>query len=119
MSTVEGADEVTRNLERLAEDLYRRAYRAAEEIAALLESYAKANHPWKPDTGATDVSTRGTVVPSSPNIRADVLTVVLSAGMEYDVFLELAKQGRHAWLWPAIEANLSRIRQIFAEHLRL
>ena len=79
---------------------------AMGEIAALLESYAKANHPWKDDTGATATSIRGFISEVTPI----TITATLSAGMEYDVFLELARDGKWAWLWPAIEANMDTIK---------
>ncbi len=83
------------------------ALKAADEIAHLLESYAKSNHPWKPDTGATDVSTRGFVEDAG-----EVINIYLTAGMDYDIFLELARDGKWAWLFPAILANQDRILQI-------
>mgnify|MGYP007112932799 CR=1 FL=1 len=101
-----GLDDVQRNLERYYQGTLKRAAIAMEEIAALLEGYAKANHPWKPKSGATDVSTKGFIAEATPL----VITAVLSAGMEYDVFLELARSGKWAWLWPAVEANLDNIR---------
>ena len=87
---------------------------AARQIAGELEAYAKGNHPWSVRTGNTNQSTKGTVVEPEENI----LEIVLSAGMDYDVFLELAREGKWAWLWPAIIANEDRIRLIFAEELR-
>ncbi len=101
-----GLDHVQRNLDLYYQGALRKAVVAMEEIAALLEGYAKANHPWQPRTGATDVSTRGFISEATPL----VITATLSAGMEYDVFLELARDGRWAWLWPAIEANLETIK---------
>lgn len=86
---------------------------AADEIAHLLAAYAKANHPWKPRTGNTDNSTTGTIA----TITKEYALIVLSAGMEYDVFLELARQGKWSWLWPAVEANEKRIMEIVARHL--
>jgi hypothetical protein len=100
-------DDVIRNLEAWYGDIIRRAYQAMEEIAAILEGYAKSHHKWKPDTGATDTSTRGFIAEVTPS----VITAVLKAGMEYDVFLELAREGKWSWLWPAIEANKDVIRR--------
>ena len=94
-------DDVIRNLEAWYGDIIRRAHQAMEEITAILEDYAKSHHKWKPDTGATDVSTRGFIAEVTPA----VITAVLTAGMEYDIFLELAREGKWSWLWPAIEAN--------------
>lgn len=101
-----GIDTVQHNLERYYQGVLRKAAQVMEEIAALLEGYAKTNHEWMPDTGATDVSTRGFIAAATPM----VITTVLSAGMAYDVFLELARGGKWAWLWPAVEANLEAIK---------
>jgi hypothetical protein len=103
-----GQDQVVANLEKWYRDgILRKAATAMEEIAALLEGYAKANHPWMPDTGNTDTSTRGFIAEATPK----VITAVLSAGMAYDVFLELARQGQWAWLWPAVEENFDEIKR--------
>lgn len=102
-----GQEEVLRNLDHWYHDgILKQAATAMEEIAALLEGHAKSNHPWKPDTGATDVSTKGFIAEATPL----VITAVLTAGMSYDVFLELARDGKWAWLWPAIEANMDEIK---------
>ncbi|MGL1399977.1 hypothetical protein ACSTI4_23555, partial [Vibrio parahaemolyticus] len=86
-------------LKAYAEGLSHQASAAAQEIALTLQHYAQANHPWKMDTGATDLSTLGEV---SEDLSAHVYTIVLSAGMDYDVFLELAHSGKWAWIWPAV-----------------
>lgn len=113
---------------------------AADEVAHLLENYAKEHHGttpreagyirrpgragkvwreggigWGDVTGATQTSITG----SSEKLYNDVYRVVLSAGMSYDVFLELARNGKWAWLWPAVEANQDNIRAILARHLAL
>lgn len=109
---VEGLSVVLDHLELYAEGLKASALIAAGEIAAVLEGYAKSHHPWKPKTGATDASTTGTVIDGN-----DVIDIYIAAGMDYDVFLELAHEGKWAWLWPAIEANLERIMQILVSRL--
>lgn len=103
-----GQAEVERNLEKWFNDgILRKCAQVMEEIAAILEGYAKSNHSWQPQTGATDTSTRGFISEVTPK----VIEVTLTAGMSYDVFLELARDGKWAWLWPAIEANLDKIKQ--------
>ena len=104
---ITGLDNVLRRLDIAAAGMRANALAAAQEIAALLETYAKQNHPWTPDTGATDASTRGTVIDAG-----DIITIVLSAGMDYDKFLELARGGKWAWLWPAVTDNADAIRDI-------
>jgi len=104
---LKGLDQVQQNLDRYYTGALRRAATAMEEIAAILEGYAKSSHPWTEDTGNTAKSIRGFISEVTPKI----IRVTLSAGMEYDVFLELAREGKWAWLWPAIEANLDTIKR--------
>ncbi len=113
MAVIQGLEQAQRNLEVYAQGLRSGALLAAHEIATLLEGYAKSHHPWSPDTGATDVSTKGTVVEAS----SEMMRIVLSAGMEYDVYLEFAREGKWAWLWPTIVANKEPIRAILKNRL--
>jgi hypothetical protein len=82
-----------------------------EEIADHLAEYAKSNHPWESETGATEGSVRGFVEEAGPG----VITAVISAGGGYDAFLELARSGKWSWLWPAVEANKDYIRAKLSE----
>jgi hypothetical protein len=103
-----GDAEVLEKLQRwYADGIRKKARIAMENISAILEGYAKTHHPWTPRTGATDASTVGTI----DEVTERMIGVVLTAGMNYDVFLELAREGRWAWLWPAIEANLETIKR--------
>jgi hypothetical protein len=61
MSDLRGVEQVQRNLEKWQRDVEKRVKRVADEIAVLLEGYAKTHHAWQPQTGATDVSTKGSV----------------------------------------------------------
>jgi hypothetical protein len=106
-----GQDEVQRNLDKWYTGELHKARVAMEEICVLLQGYAKTHHPWTPETGATDVSTIAFISEATPL----VITAVLTAGMEYNVFLETARKGKWAWLWPAIEANEHEIKRILEE----
>lgn len=110
---VKGLDILLGNLDKRERTWEQGIEDAADEIAHLLESYAKSNHLWKPKTGNTDTSTKGSVA----ELTNEYALIVLSAGMDYDVFLELARAGKWSWLWPAIEANPKRIMQILVKHL--
>ena len=110
-----GAGEVQRNMDRINRRLHEQALVAAREISLVLEGYAKTHHRWMRDTGMTDASTRGTV----ERVSEDIIRVILSAGMEYNVTLELARSGKWAWLWPAVEANRDQIRNIIRRRLTL
>ncbi len=113
MSEVTGVDVVMRGLDAWAKGTRAAAVAAATEIAAMLETYAKGHHPWKPDTGQTDATTKGTVV----DAQSDLIVIILSAGTEWSKFLELARAGKFAWLWPAVIENQERIRAILKKHL--
>ncbi len=111
-SLVQGLSSVLDHLDLYAEGMRANALIAAGEIAAVLEAYAKSHHPWTPRTGATDASTAGTVIDGG-----EIIDIYLSAGMDYDVFLELAREGKWAWLWPALTANAGRIKTILTRRL--
>lgn len=112
---LEGWDEVKRNLEHAHREMVQRAGDAAGEIADLLESYAKANAPFRDRTANLRQSIDGTWA----QIGRDVFRVVLSAGMEYAAFVELLHQGRYAYLWPAVMSNETRIMEIWRKRLEI
>jgi hypothetical protein len=85
---------------------------AMGEIASLLKTYAQNNHPWMPQTGNTDASTAAAIVKAD----IDEIVVALSAGMDYDVFLELARNGAWSWLWPTMLACKERIMAILIKY---
>lgn len=115
MKTVglDGADNVIRNCRAMEGRFKERAVTAAREVAAYLEGWAKTHHLWVRQSGMTDATTRG----SLETIAPDIVTLVLSAGMEYDVYLELAHGGRYKWLRPAVEDNRDAIREIVKRHM--
>lgn len=112
---IRGLDVVLGNLERVGLDFVSKRHEAADEIAHLLADYAKAHHPWKPQTGATDTSTRGDIAEET----REFVLIALSAGMDYDVFLELAHEGRWAWLAAAVEACRPQMMEILVRKLSL
>lgn len=113
MSKITGLDQVQRRLDLYVNGLRNSAREAAAEIAELLANYAKTHHDWQPQTGNTDNSTMGTV----QEVEGEVIRIILSAGMDYDVFLELARSGRWAWLFPAVQACAGQIRSILISKL--
>lgn len=134
---VTGVSTVLQNLDAWADSMRARRKRAGEKIAILLAAYAQAHHGTRPRparwidpghgrrvfrpagtgwgdvTGATQQSTKATI---SRDIVA-FTEVALFAGMEYDVFLELARNGRWAWLWPALIDNKDKIVDILETEL--
>lgn len=135
---VTGLDTVLRNLGEYENKMLRAVVAAGEEIGALLENHAKTDHGdtpraagyvypgggvkrfreggkgWGDVTGATNISTKGQV----SEITRDFVMVALSAGTEYSVFLELARDGKWAWLFDSLVDNKDKIIQILARHLR-
>lgn len=110
---IRGLSEVIGNLDRFQAAFYQRTVDAADEIARALETYAKNNHLWKDRSGFTTQSTRGEVAEAA----RDYVMVALSAGMDYDVFLELAREGKYAWLMPAMLECRPLMEQILARRL--
>lgn len=68
---------------------------------------------WGDVTSATQQSTVGGV----SQVTSEFVMVALTAGMDYDVLLEKAREGRWAWLWPAVIANENEMKSILARHL--
>lgn len=113
--SVHGVEEINRNLSRLESEMLRAAGDAADEIAQYLETYSKQNAPFKDRTG----NLRGSIDGSWEQVGKDLFRVILSAGMDYAVFVELCRDGRYAFLWPAVNESLDEIKSIWARHLRL
>jgi hypothetical protein len=90
-----------------------RAAGVAAEIAALLEAFARENHAWRSRSGTTEASIRAEVAQ-----LGDFVEIVLSAGTDYARFLELARSGRWAWLWEAVEANGDAVLSLLETGLR-
>jgi hypothetical protein len=109
---IEGVDIVLRNLTKVEAWFHQALHDAGEEIAHLLASYAKTHHLWQPKSGATDTSTIGQIVEET----REYVLVAVSAGMDYDVFLELAREGRWSWLWPAVVACEAQMTEIVVKH---
>lgn len=95
---VTGDQQVLANLEKWAQERQAAAVQAMQIVMAALEGWAKSEHAYTDRTANTTNSIRGEVAEASK----EIVRGVLSAGMEYDVFLELARNGRWAFLWPTI-----------------
>lgn len=109
---VTGLPELLANLSAVEQKVTLGRVRAAEEIAALLESWAKTNAPFTDQTGNLRNSIKGEI----ESVSADMVTIILSAGMEYAPYVELRWEGRFAYLLPAIEANREKMAEIVARH---
>ena len=90
----------------------RRMIMAMTEVVNFCADYAQENHPWQNRSGMTTATTRGDLVKA--NLKEIIGAV--SAGMDYDVFLELSRDGRWSWLFKALIENQETILMIFAKH---
>lgn len=110
--TITGLGSVIDAMNVKVEGLKVNALKAGQEIAQLLETYAKQNHPWKDDTGDTRDSIRGEIV----EFTDQLVHIAVSASMSYDVYLELYHGEKWSWLLPAVLANESKIMDIIKKH---
>lgn len=78
---------------------------ADKTLAPMLEAYAKAHRPWQDQTGNARQS-----LFSVSELAGEIVTIYLSHGMEYGVFLELCNSGKYAIIMPTLEANYGVIK---------
>jgi hypothetical protein len=118
----DGFDELFANIEAEKRRLAEAKRRAAEEIAAYLETYAKGHHRWGnpysegyTPTGMLEASIHGDVV----EVTEQLITICLHADMPYAAPLELATMfhGKYTWMRPAVENNMQAILDILRRHL--
>jgi hypothetical protein len=110
---VTGDQQVLANLEKWAEERQAAAVEAMEIVMEALANWAKTEHSYTDRTSATTTSISGKVAEASK----EIVRGVLSAGMEYDVFLELARNGKWAFLWPTIVRHEQDIIQLLKTRL--
>lgn len=90
-----------------AQEVY--AHNAAKE----LEQAAKADAPWKDRSSLARGGLTGRAQRSGGRI-----TISLSGGVHYLVYLELAHKKRYAVLWPTMQKHQQRILKGFAALLK-
>jgi hypothetical protein len=112
-SPISGMNEVFAGLDGYLEQFEDGVLEAAEVIATVLQEYAKTHHLWQPRTGDTTRSTRGRVAMQT----REYVLISLTAGMDYDVMLELARNGKWAWLYPAVMALREEIVRIMGQRV--
>lgn len=106
-----GADEVKRDLRSWATKQRAAVVALAGNWAGQLEGRAKTNAPWQDRTANARNGLFG-----STEIRGNEVFIRLGHSMEYGVFLELARDGKHAVLKPTIDAATP---EIFKSYKRL
>ena len=110
-----GVETVQLRLDEIVKRLQENANMAMEEVMAALAGWAKTEHSYTDRTGNTTNSIQGEIAEAS----ALIVRGVLSAGMDYDVFLELARDGKWAFLWPVIERHKDDILAIIEARMKL
>ncbi len=89
--------------------------RPPAEVMAALEGWAKSEHAYRDRTTNNTSSIKGEVA----EVSAEIVRGVLSAGMEYSIWLELARDGKWAFLWPVIERHKDDILGIIQNRMKL
>ena len=112
MSAESDLNLVLRNLNAVVIEMTEAGQAAAVEIGELLVQYARTHHLWQPETGKTDLTTQAVIEEVN-----GLIEVALTTETDYATFLELAREGRLAWLWPAMEANKAVIVEIMRRRL--
>jgi hypothetical protein len=113
MARTQGVDQVLAGFEGYIKQQTERCVVAMEQVTTALEGWAKAEHSYTDRTSNTTNSIRGFVAEATPQM----VRGVLSAGMEYDVFLELARGGKWAFLLPVLERHKGDIEKIIVSAL--
>ncbi len=84
----------------------RRAVRMlADRYAPEIEAYMKANAVWIDRTG----NARQRLYTEVSDVALDMIDIILSHGVEYGIYLELANQGRFAIIGPTLDIFAPRI----------
>ena len=115
MPNVTGTQTVQLRLAEVVKQLQENANLAMGEVVAALEGWAKSEHSYTDRTSNTTNSIQGEIAEAS----ALIVRGVLSAGMDYDIFLELCHDGRWAFLWPTIERHRDDILAMIAARMKL
>ena len=85
--------------------------RGMEKAMELIAYYARTEHTYTRRTGLTEQTTEGGLYEAT----AAKIVGVVSASMSYDAFLEAAREGRWAFLWPALLAHQEEVLALLAE----
>ena len=113
MATLEGLDTVLGNWDKQCDRWQTKSAEAIEQITTAMEGWAKSEHSYTDRTSNNTNSIRGFVAEASPTIIRGVLT----AGMSYSVFLELARDSKWAFLLPVVTRHRADIIKILKQAL--
>ena len=76
-----------------------------------LKEWAVEEHAWKPDRPHTE----GTIDAFVVEVTSERMVVRLQADMDAGLWLELARGGKWAWLWPVIVNHEAEIQAIIRD----
>ena len=113
MPTIEGLDAVLGKWDKQCDTWHAKCEEAMGQITVALEGWAKSEHRYKDRTSNNTNSIRAFVAEASPTLIRGVMT----AGMSYSVFLELARSGEWAFLLPVITRHRSDIIKLLNQSL--
>jgi hypothetical protein len=77
----------------------------AERYSVEIEAWIKSNAPWADRTG----NARQTLYSEVTDIANSAVIIIISHGVEYGTFLELAHGGSYAIITPALDHFIPRI----------
>lgn len=112
MTRWQGDDEVRRNMRQYAADVKAATRRLAERWAVEIENHAKDNAVWVDQTANARQSLY-TVVDDGE----DGVTIYLSHGVSYGVYLELANQGQYAIILRSLEHYYNQVAESYRRML--
>lgn len=79
----------------------------ANYFAVVFEQQAKQNAPWQDRTANARQNLHAWV-----EVASEIVTLYLSHGVDYGLYLEVGFAGRYAVIMPTIEAHLDAIRKM-------
>lgn len=101
------SSQVRRNLGAFGRSSISRAKTGMQVKVANDENRAKSNRPWKDRTGQARASITG-----SYDVDGDNIIGALAIGADHGKFLELARGGNYAIIWPTVLENQREILEI-------
>lgn len=108
-----GLDEIEANLRRYEQKIYQLIRDVADWLAPKLETYAKANAPWKDASGDARQGLNAFV----EEVAAEIVQVYIAHGVAYGKWLEVRFGGKYAILWPTIQAHFEELTKVLKDAL--
>lgn len=103
-----GNRQMLENVTGYGQRIHQAIRQVADYFQPVLETWAKENAVWT-DRSANARQNLHTWV---EDVSKDTVTLWLSHGVEYGLWLEVAHQGRYQIIWPAIQVHLEPVRKM-------